>query len=115
MKARSFSSIWSNVLAIAQRPRLCSNFGNVGSIASQGCALATQTSAVGANALGSSRLPARMAVKSGRAELPAKSGEPHSAQNSRRAVFPLSAARAYCFVTPRVTRSAEVATISDGA
>jgi len=86
----------------------------LGSSASQGCAQSAQTSAVGRNQLGSSRLPARMPTKSGRAELDANKGDPQSAQNARRAVPPLSAALSKTLGSPRLTRNAARLTTTVG-
>jgi hypothetical protein len=94
--------------------RFVGNLGVRGSITCQGCALSAQTSAVARNQLGSSRLPARMPRKSGRPELDAKSGEPQSPQNARRATFPLSAALSKTFGSPRVIRKAERLTTAVG-
>jgi hypothetical protein len=81
---------------------------------SHGWAPSIQTSAVAQNQLGSSRLPARIPTKSGRPELDAKSGEPHSPQNARRAMFPLSAALSKICGSPRVTRNAARGTTAVG-
>jgi len=51
---------------------------------------------------------------SGRAELDANNGVPHSSQNSRVAILLLSAVCSKCFAFPRVTRTALVAMIKVG-
>lgn len=76
-------------------------FGSAGSNAAHGCALAVQMSAMGAKSLGSSRLVALMTMaRASLTELLAKSGAPHSGQNARCAVLPLSARTSCHFGVP---------------
>ena len=58
---------------------------------SHGWALSVYTSRVGRYQLGSSKLPTLTAMSYGVPEFLATKGEPHSAQNPRLTIFPLSA------------------------
>jgi hypothetical protein len=81
---------------------------------SQGCALPVQTSLSARNQLGSSRLPARIPVISGCAELEANSGDPHSGQNARRAVWPFATVISWYRGAPRTSRTFAVGTTMVG-
>ena len=73
-----------------------SNFGIAGSVHAHGCADFIQQSIFGLNQLGSSRLADLMDIATPRnASLSAKSGDPQTPQNPRRAMFPLSAFDSY--------------------
>jgi hypothetical protein len=103
----------ATIRAFRHLGRFLANFGMLGFMWSHGCALSTQKSASGANQLGSSRLAAFTTKKSGLPRLRANNGVPQSPQNSRIAMFPLSAGSRCSVQLPRIKRMELVDMIRD--